>query len=301
MKLFEKYLEPLRDAEGGGGGGAADGSGGGTNGGGGNPWHHGVDAAILGHWQNKSYDLSDPGKIAIEATKGHLEAQSKLGIPANQLLRLPADASDEAGWKGVYAKLGVPADAKEYDFAAIKYANGNPLEESLVDTMRAALHGARVSKDRATDVIKAVVKLRDDASAGEGTERAAKLESERATLKRDWGNNYDFNHLKAMEGARRLGVDAAAIQQLEQQLGYSKVMEMFRKVGAGTSEDAFVEGARTRPDGLPATREGAAAMLKEKMADTEGWAKRLMAGDPQAKREFKDLTKLATGLTEEAA
>lgn len=300
MSFLDKYRLPLFEGEGAGSGGAAAGSAGSTSGGGANPWHHGIDAGIMGHWQNKGYDLSDPGKVAVEATKAAMHAQSLLGVPKEQIVRLPADANDEAGWRGVYSRLGVPADAKEYDLAGIKFANGDEIEAGFSDTMRAALHKARVTKEMAPEVVKAVVKFMDDADSAEATARTAKIETERAALKRDWGQNFDLNRLHAMEGAKRLGVSPETVAQLEQQVGYAQVMEMFRRVGAGTREDTFVEGARTRPDGLPATMAGAKQMLAEKQADP-AWVQRLFAKDPTTLREFQNLTKLATGLTDEAA
>src|SRR5262245_39394754 len=138
------------------------------------PWHAGVDQELVGHWQNKGYNLDDPKNIAIEATKQARELQKHFGVPADQILRLP-NATDEAGWKTVHQRLGMPAEAKDYDFSAIKFADGTDLEAGFVDTMRTALHKAHVAKDAAPEVVKAVVKFLADADSAEAADLTAKL------------------------------------------------------------------------------------------------------------------------------
>src|SRR5262249_45694880 len=110
--------------------------------------------------------------------------------------------------------------------------------------------------------------------------------------KADWGTNFDFNHLKAMEGARRLGITPDAIKALEKVIGYTEVMNAMRKIGAGTSEDTFVERGTTT-NGVPTTAAGAQARLNELMADS-AWGKRLPSGDAAANAEFQALTRMIT-------
>ena len=66
-----------------------------------------------------------------------------------------------------------------------------------------------------------------------------KLALEKAELAKSWGSNYAANKIVAENAARALGIDPAAVAALEQQVGYGKVMEMFRtigaKIGAGSS------------------------------------------------------------------
>jgi hypothetical protein len=293
MWLLEKYLVPPREGEGGGGGGSGNGGGGGN----GTPWHQGVEPEILGHWQNKGYDLGDPKNVAIEVTKQARELQKHFGVPADQLLRLPKDASDEAGWKGVYSRLGVPAEAKDYDFAAVKRADGADLDPALSDALRASLHKARVGKDAAPEVVKAVVKSLDDSAAAAAADKTAKLNAEKAELAKLWGQNADMNRLQAMQAVKRLGVAPEVVAKLEGELGYAGVMEMFRKIGAGTSEDSFIQG--DKGGGAPATMDGAKARMAELQAD-QAWTKRLLAGDVAARREFDTLTKQISGYVEAA-
>ena len=81
------------------------------------PWHQGVDADLVGAWQNKGYDLTDPAKVAVETGKAWREAEKMIGVPRDQLVRLPHNTNDPAAWRPVWERLGAPKEAKDYDFA----------------------------------------------------------------------------------------------------------------------------------------------------------------------------------------
>lgn len=256
-------------------------------------WHSGVDAGVVSAWTNKGYDLADPVKTATAMWEQYKNLESHMGVPPERLIRLPKDAADEAGWKSVRQRLGVPAEAKDYDFNGIKFGDGTDLEAGFTDAMRGALHKAGVAKDSAPEVVKAVIKYLDDADASEKTVATSKLAEQKAALAKSWGTKADENMLAAKQGARRLGVTPETVAALENVIGYDAIMEMFRKIGAGTSEDTFVgSGNRT---GDPTTQQGAQARLDELKKD-DGWVKRLMGGDITTRREFDALMEQIAGV-----
>ncbi len=260
--------------------------------GGAKPWHDGVDAEILGHWQNKGWKVEDPREIALAATKQAREAEKHFGVPADQLLKMPkADAKPE-DVQAFWARLGAPKEAKEYDFSSVKM-NGEALPESLDAAMRAALAQAFVPKDKATSIAAGVAKALESANTQESTVAAGKLAEEKAKLAADWKANYDFNHLKAMEGARRLGITPDAVKALEGQIGYAAVMEAMRKIGSATSEDTFIERGATG-GGVPHTRDGAVARKSELMAD-KAWSDRYLKGGVPEKQEMDRLNTMIDG------
>jgi hypothetical protein len=300
MRLIGRYFpELIRNADGGSGGGAADGGGeaaaAAAAAGAAKPWYEGkVDAEIIGHWDNKGWKKDDPASVAIEASKQARELAKHFGVPPEQLIKLPKDANDTAGWNGVYERLGAPKDAKDYDFTLVKHADGTDPAPALVDTMRSTAASLHLPKDRATDLAKAVVKHLDDTAAAATADRTAKLGAEKAALQQSWGANFDFNKLTAMQGAKRLGVDPETVNSLEGVVGYSKIMEMFRKIGAGTSEDTFVDRGGGGGHGI-ATREGAVARMAELQSD-KAWVERLLKGDMVARREFDSLSQQIAGV-----
>ncbi len=259
------------------------------------PWYEGkADAETIGWLQNKGWD-KDPVVAAIEASKARREAEKFLGVPAEQLLRLPKDATDEAGWQNVRQRLGAPKEAKEYDFTGVKFADGSELDQAFTDRMRNALLKAGTPKDAAPGVIKEVVGFMDAADKAEADARAATRQSQRTDLAREWGNNAEFNRLTAMQGARRaVGSDdeaAKVISAMEDAIGYKSTMEFWRKIGAGTTEDTFHEAGQT---GNPVTMNGARARITELQNDPE-WTSRYLKGMAKEKAEMDNLMQLLHG------
>ena len=260
------------------------------------PWYEGkADAETIGWLQNKGWD-KDPVTAAIEASKARREAERFLGAPPEQLLRLPKDATDEAGWNAVRQRLGAPKEAREYDFSTVKFADGSELEQSFTDRMRAALHKAGTPKDAAPGVVKEVVGFMDAADAADTAAKAARLQSERTALQSEWGPNAEFNRLTAMQGAKRaVGSEekaAEVISAMQDAIGYKATMEFWRKIGAGTSEDTFVESGH---GGNPVTMNGAKARIEELKNDPE-WTARYLKGMPKEKAEMDNLIMLVTGV-----
>lgn len=258
-------------------------------------WHTGLDPEVLGHIQSKGWSLDDPKAVVAEATKAYKNVEKHFGAPPNEMLRI-AKPTDEAAWKAMHLKLGAPADPKEYSFDGIKRADGSDLAPAFVDAMRAAMGANFIPKDRAPEITKAIVKHLDDTVAQEAAIRTDAVKTERDALLKSWGTQAEFNRLQAMQGARRLGVGPEDVAKLENVVGYSRIMEMFRKIGAGTTEDTFVEG---KTSGTPATTQAAQSRLDELMAD-KAWAKRLTEGGSAERREFDALTKQISGYVEAA-
>ena len=295
MNMQSFYRSPFAprihfdEAGAGGAAGAGDGGAAAGTGGAAKPWFDGIDAETLGHWDNKGWKKEDPKALATELTKAWKGLEKNFGVPADQLLKLPKDNADEAGWAAVRQRLGMPKEAKEYDFSNVKFADGTELDQGFVDTMRGALHKAGVAKDAAPEVARAVVNFMEGADKAEASERTVKLQADRTALEREWGSNFEFNRLTAMQGAKRaVGSDEAAksvVEAMEQAIGYKATMEFWRKIGAGTTEDTFVDVSK---GGSPTTRNGAVARKAELEGDPD-WVSRFLKGGAKEKQEMDSL------------
>jgi hypothetical protein len=243
-------------------------------------WHEGkIDSETIGFFQNKGYDITDPVKVITELTKQYRAAEKFIGAPPDQMLRLPkADAKPEE-LAAFRQRLGAPKEASEYDFSPIK-------EASIADALRQTAHQTGLSKDAAAAVAKTLAAALESKSTTDEVVHAARMAEEKAALTKNWGDKYNYNLLQANEGARRSGITPEAVKLMENQVGYAAVMEHFRKIGANTSEDTFIE----RGGGGPGvtTREGAMARKAELMADP-AWGVRLTKGDAEARREYDQL------------
>lgn len=253
------------------------------------PWHAGIETDTLGWWQNKGYDLSEPKAFATKITQQYRDLEKHLGGPADRLIKLPEKVDDTAGWDAVWQRLGAPKEAKDYDFSTVKHADGNAPEPALIEAIRQAAAAVHAPKDRAAELANAVIKHLDSVQLDRAAAMKVALDAEKAALAKNWPSaNFEFNKLKAMEGAQRLGVTAEDVANLEKGIGYARTMEMFRRIGASTTEDTFV-GGRSSGGGAVTTVEGAHSRLNDLLADVE-WGKRLTRGDAAAVQEYQNLT-----------
>lgn len=255
----------------------------------GTPWFNGkVESETIGYWQNKGYDVNDPVAVANGLTKAYREAESKLGVPSAQLIRVPVDPTkDHDGMKVVFQRLGMPLDPKDYDFPALKGADGKVANTALESALRTVANEAFLPKDAAAKVAAAVVKYNTDTQTALEAEYAATLLKEKETIKTNWGVNEAANRVVAQRGAELLGLTREDLSALEKVAGYARVMEGLRNVGAKNGEDTFIRQPGGGADKI-ASVDQAKARVAELKADT-AWVARYLAGDATAKREMGDL------------
>jgi len=254
-------------------------------------WHTGVAPEVLGFWQNKGLPLDDAKSFGVKLTELYQNAEKFIGAPPDRLVKLPAVDAKPEEFRAYYERLGAPKEAKDYDLSAVT-------DPVIGDSLRAIMHERGVSKDAASAIASSFAKALEAKTATQTTLDAGKLAEERAALEKNWGgkdsSTYQYNHLQAMEGARRLGITPEAVKALESQLGYAGVMDAMRKIGAVRREDIFVQTPGGGPAGQVTTREGAMARKEELMGD-KAWAARFTAGDAQARREYDQLNQMING------
>jgi hypothetical protein len=250
-------------------------------------WHDGVADDVKGFWQNKGLPLDNAKEFGVKLTELYRQAEKFIGVPPDQVLKLPkADAPPE-DIRAFRERLGAPKEAKEYDLSGIE-------DSTIAEATRAALHARGVAKDDAAEVAKAVGAALKSKATSESTVNAAKLAEAKEALVKNWTpEKYDYNLLQANEGARRLGISPEAVKALESQIGYAAVMEAMRKIGANTREDTFVERG-VGNTGEVTTREGAVARKAELMNDAS-FREKYLKGDATAAREMTRLNQMIVG------
>src|SRR6516164_5806317 len=256
-------------------------------------WYDGVPTETLGWLQNKGVELANPKDALIRIADQYRSAERYIGVPADQLLRIPQPNASEADRRAFLTRLGVPSTAAEYDLSTVKFADGTELAADFVTTLRDAFASANVAKDKAAAIAAAIVRFEEAKEANAVASNDLRLAEQRGLMERNWGVNKDFNLLTAMNGARRLGITDEQVNALRGTLGEYQTMEMFRRIGAATSEDNFVEGSQAT--GAPTTLPGAQAELNRLMAD-DALGRRLTAGDVEARRQFEALIQQITGV-----
>lgn len=248
------------------------------------PWFDGADAELVGHLKNKGWDTKPANEVALTAVKAHREAEKFIGAPADKLIRLPTEASDEKGWNDVWAKLGAPADKSGYDFTSIKDAAGAARTGAVIDAAREIAAELHLPKDVATRLADRFVKFTDAQATETKSVNEAKLVEQRAALDKNWGANAAVNREIAKTAATKLGVPPEAVTALESVIGYDKVMEMFRTVGVQMGEARFIQDPQN-PSTNIMSKDQARARINELKAD-EAYVTSYLAGDAAKVREM---------------
>lgn len=257
------------------------------------PWFDGMelDDAAKARMVTSGWDKLEPGPAALAIFKSFREVENKLGLPNDRVLRIP-DANDTVGWKDIHAKLGVPADKAQYDFSAIKFADGSALDEEAVGFYRDLAHSMNLPPATAQAFVARMIKAGDDAVAAEehaAAELRGRAASENETkLKLNWGANFDAFKVDAERTLDLLGLG-----ELKGTLNPDQ-LERVRIAGQKiTGEPRLLGGGGPTPP-PQMSRDEAYARHGQLVADTE-WVARWRAGGQAEQAEWVRVTTAMAG------
>jgi hypothetical protein len=260
-------------------------------------WFDGLEPELKGHVQNKGWDKLDIAAAAVEAVKAHREAQKHLGVPAEQLIRLPRH-DDLEGQKALWQRLGAPEDASGYDLSGVKFADGSEMSDEFAGMLKTTAAELNLPAGVLPQLATKLAAFFDTDEANSTAAAAHQLAQEKDALSRNWGPDFDTNVRIARAGAETLGLGQEFLVALEKSAGYAKAMEGLLKLGhaAGSARHltATLGGDGTVSNPALASREQALARIEDLKVDKE-FGKRWMAGDAQAVRELEQLHVRAYG------
>lgn len=257
------------------------------------PWYGAPDAETLGYMQARGYDKMTPDKAFFEAAKAHREAEHLVGVPKDQLLRLPAK-DDVKGWNDVWGRLGRPETKDKYDFSIFKKEDGTPLlEKEAAETLMDLAYSLNLPNDSAKLLVQKLMQISENeqkqSSAQNSGEHARQLE----TLKNNWAHNAAANTVVAQNAARALGLDPVALDTkgAPVTIPYAQAQELFRQVGSKIGEDKFVSSGTGNIQNGPMSREQAQYKMSQ-LRDDALWREKYFKGDAVAVQEFNDITRM---------
>jgi hypothetical protein len=264
-------------------------------------WFAGLDAEHLGHIQERGLDKLGPVDAAVKLAQMHRAARVSLGIPEDQLLKLPKEG-DSDGWRQVWQRLGAPADAKEYAFEGIDIGGDSGATNSFIDALRATAAGLNMPKAMAAEMAKGVQKWMADRVASVDTEITANVKAGEDAIRASWGKDYETHNYVANRGeeaiaqrlGERLGPQLKDAMTVLKENGFGELgREMMRVIGHGLGEDktASMLGNSGR---TVMTREMAVARKAELAADA-AWVTRYTSGDTDARKEMAQLNLIIVG------
>lgn len=265
-------------------------------------WYSGFDAETQNYITTRGLADKDPSAAFLETAKAHQEAQAYIGVPKEQLLKLPkADAPPEE-WDDVYTKLGYSKNADDYKLEGLKAADGTDVPDSFKDFVRTQAADLKLSPAAAAKFAEATFKHMQDGTAAQSAEQTAAATRAMEQLRASWGPNYEANKVIADNAYAAIMIAAgfdqptmtAAIQKLGETAGRAETMQMLLAVGQKLGEDKFVGGGGPGGGLGPRNSDQAVARLTELKADST-WVSRFLAGGNAEVKEFNDLSTLAYG------
>lgn len=258
-------------------------------GGGGDPWHASYDADTRGWLENRGLTKLDAKDVLPKVIDGFRNAEKKLGVPSDQMLRLPADRAANGAMNDVWNKLGRPDDQGGYTLPTA--ADGD--DKDFEGWARGKFHGHGLTQDQASGLYRDFTEMIAGASTQNETD--AKLENEASVtdLKREWGNTYERNIEVARNAIRALGADTGVVDKLEELMGYPNVIKLFNTIGQKIGEPAFASGdTNSGIPGMPSTPQAAQVRINELKNDS-AFVKKYNSGDTESRTLMTNLHKVA--------
>ncbi len=250
-------------------------------------WFASFDSDTRGWLENRGLDKLDATAALPKVIDGFRNAEKKLGVPSEQLLRLPQDRTVEGSMDSVYNSLGRPEKTGEYQL------NSTEDDADFATWAQDKFHGRGLSQDQASGLYKDFTEMIGSASAQNDTDAELQNTANLADLKREWGATYDRNLGVAQTAIRALGASSEVVDKLEGMLGFSDVIKLFNTIGQKMGEDSFISGDNNSGlPGLPSTPEGARAKINELKLDKE-WVGKKLSGDHAANLLWTNLHKIA--------
>lgn len=218
------------------------------------PWYDGLETADVGRIQNSGWDKLEPDAAAKAIYSSYRAAESKLGLPADRVLRLP-ETTDTAGWDGVYKTLGKPETPDKYEFGDVKFGDGSALSPEFATTLKTLAHQLNLPATQAPNLAKAIIgqfeanaaaaKTRADAEAmtAQTNKLATELQtksSNTAALQAAWQGEYDKNYQAAQRVALQLGYSADELVEMSGGPKYKPFMERMFAMAKGAGELGMV-------------------------------------------------------------
>jgi len=215
--------------------------------------------------------------------KSYVHAVRKMGVPADQLMRVPQNADDPA-WNDVYNSMGRPETPDQYFFDE-RYA------EADLDDFKNVAHNLGLSQKQAENILD----MYSQANYDQNQEAESRHEEMQANgvhaLQQEWGKSYNEN----VELARRAFTNFASKEALDimedSGLGnHPEIVKMFSKIGNLLKEDGIMVGEPGIGGAL------SPAMAEEKintnLSDTDFNKVYLDKTHPQHQKAVEEMTRL---------
>ncbi|MFQ5356150.1 MAG: hypothetical protein ACE5DY_06640 [Mariprofundaceae bacterium] len=197
-------------------------------------------------------------------------AESHIGAPPEQLLRLPTDP-ESADWAGVYEKMGRPQEVGGYELEA-----GQNVNEQFFDGAKNAFFEAGLSQKQGQSIIDFYNGQVESQIKAQSEQAEMQSQAEITELKAKWGNGFDAMVEQGRRAGREFGVDEETMSSMEKSMGTKAFLELFANIGGKLGEDSHVNGEPAQGS----TPDGAKEKINQLRMDTEFMKAYMTPGHP---------------------
>lgn len=215
-------------------------------------WLDGAEPELADWVRGKGF--KDP----VTALKSHRALERLHGVPADQLLRLPA-TDDAEGQAAMWQRLGRPETAEGYQLP------DRDLPEGAVDLRQQLLpkaFEAGLTQSQVQTLDGHLTELAVEAHQQQQQAYADRAKAADESLRRQWGQAYDQNLKVADRGAAVLGLDQEQMNAISRALGPEWTVNWLYQHGARVNEGDYVDEDNLEP-GFSLSPGGAKAKLEE--------------------------------------
>ena len=206
---------------------------------------HGFKDEDIGYVQNKAW------KNPLEVVNAYKNLEKFHGVPADQLIKLPKDLSDEKAMGEIYSRLGRPEKPEAYEFKA---PEGVRLDDDRMNWAKGVSHKLGLSKAQHASLVQATLEY-EGGVISESEKKFKQISEEQLVgLKKEWGNAFAEREALGKRAVRAfLPGDqehkAALMNAIEGAIGTAPMLKLFANIGEKMGEDKIHEGDGDRPFG----------------------------------------------------
>ena len=235
----------------------------------------------------KNFATVKQWKDPMEAVRSNMNMEKLIGLPQDQLLRLPKADADAAEWGKVFDRLGRPKTAEEYKLPTIEGDDGSYAKE-----VQNWMHEAGLTPKQAQSLAAAQNKYVKSMQTGQQESSRVQVQAELDTLKKEQGAAFDKFIQVAQGAAREFGISKDTIDSLEKAMGFAGVMRFMNALGAKIGDPKFVSGDGN--SGFNGTMAPAQAQAQlSALKGDPGFVTKYLNGDVEARARMENLTKMA--------
>ncbi len=180
-------------------------------------------------------------KSAEQAVKSYMNAEKLIGVPADQMLRIPKDG-DLEGQQAFYAKLGKPAEASSYELTLPEGAEKTPEIEQFQEHMRGVFHKANLTPEQVKVLSEGYNEFAEMESGDLSEAYETSVQAQKLSLQQEWGQGYDRMMRLGERAVEQLGLSSEVIDGIESAVGYAETIKLMAGLGKRMLEDNFVSG-----------------------------------------------------------